>query len=339
MTFSLGKILQMHLFGESHGECIGVVIEGMPAGVRISEKKIERELSRRRPSGIAGTKRWEKDEFEILSGIFRGKSTGAPIAVIIRNKDVNSQAYSGKEFLPRPGHADLAAMLKFHGFNDFRGGGIFSGRMTAALVIAGAIARQIPEMKKISVKAEIESIGRATKAQGEGRMLSEISNAKKNGDSVGGIVGCKISGLEPGIGEPFFDSIESVLSHAMFSIPAVKGIEFGAGFKAAEMLGSQNNDRIILKNGKVQTSTNNAGGILGGISNGMPVVFRVAIKPVPSIALQQRTVDLKEMKEKQILVRGRHDACIVPRAFPVVENLAVFCIADLMMRGGFIGKN
>ncbi|MFH1235015.1 MAG: chorismate synthase [Candidatus Diapherotrites archaeon] len=339
MTFSFGRVLQMHLFGESHGKYIGILVEGMPPGVRISEAKIAGELSRRKPSGIAGTGRKEKDEFEILSGIFRGKTTGAPIAVIIRNKDRHSADYSGNEFLPRPGHADFTAMQKFQGFNDFRGGGIFSGRMTAALVVAGAIARQIPEMKKIRVKVEIERIGKAAKADGKSRMMAEIAKARAGKDSVGGIIECTISGLEAGIGEPFFDSIESVLSHAMFSIPAVKGIEFGAGFRAAEMPGSQNNDQIILKDGGIQTRTNNAGGILGGISNGMPVVFRVAIKPVPSIALPQRTVDLKEMKEKEIFVRGRHDVCIVPRALPVVENLAVFCIADLMMRGGFIGKN
>jgi len=335
MSFSLGNALKMHVFGESHGKCIGVVVEGMPAGLSLGIKDIQKELDKRKPGASEiSSSRKEEDKAELLSGVFNGKTTGAPIAIIIRNQDAESSIYDESKDLLRPGHADFTAAAKFKHFNDFRGGGIFSGRMTAAMVAAGAIAKKILETEKTEIQARAIQIGKAKGNSFNKKMRAEILKAKKEGDSIGGLIECTILGLPPGIGEPMFDSIESVLSHAMFSIPGIKGVEFGSGFKAAEMSGSEHNDEFVFRNGRIETFTNNAGGILGGISNGMPVIFRIAVKPTPSISRPQKTVNLKTLKEQEIKIKGRHDPCIVPRAIPVVENLTAFCIADLVLRGG-----
>ena len=338
MSFTFGTALKMHIFGESHGKNICAIVEGFPSGIGIIPEKIQLELDKRKPGqSLLVTQRQEQDSLEILSGISEGKSTGAPITLAIRNEDIISAHYNEFRAVPRPGHADFTASVKFGSSASLNGGGIFSGRMTAALVMGGALSRQLPKMKGISVKARLISIGHLkTVNNGEltGGIRQHILKLRKEGDSVGGIIECTIDGVPAGIGEPFFDSIESVLSHAMFSIPAVKGIEFGSGFKCASMKGSEHNDAFAFKMGKIVTKTNNSGGILGGISNGMPVVFRIAIKPASSIAKKQETLNIQTMEETTLQVKGRHDPCIAIRAVPVVENLAAFVIADLMLRSG-----
>ncbi|MHC1604726.1 MAG: chorismate synthase [Candidatus Methanofastidiosia archaeon] len=355
MTFSFGKEFKIHVFGESHGKCIGVVVEGCPPGLSINTNIIQAELDRRRPGqNKFTTPRLEKDNVKVLSGVLDGKATGAPMTMIIDNMDVNSTSYEDIKDTPRPGHADLTAKMKYNGFNDPRGGGVFSGRMTAAFVMAGAVAKQILARKDIKVLSHVIQIGKSKVCRHisdreieknayantvhcadfevAGEMEREIINAKDESDSVGGLIECRIVRMPPGMGEPLFDSVESVLSHAIFSIPAVKGIEFGCGFSCIGMKGSECNDPFIMKDEKIITETNNAGGVLGGISNGMPIVFRVAIKPTPSIAKTQRTVDLKTGKECKLEIKGRHDPCIAIRAVPVVESMAAVVLVDLLMR-------
>lgn len=329
MTFSLGKKFRITVFGSSHGKCVGVIVEGCPSGQKIEVKAIQEELDRRKPSqSNLTTQRKESDALKVLSGIKDSKATGAPITMLVRNKDIDSSHYDEIKDTPRPGHADFTARVKHKGFNDHRGGGTFSGRMTAAFVMAGAIAKQILAEDGIEIVANIVQIGKITGKA----MEREVLKAKENNDSVGGLIECKVTGVSVGVGEPMFDSIESVLSHAIFSIPGVKGIEFGSGFKCAEMKGSEHNDAFVLKGGKVVTATNNAGGILGGIANGMPIVFRVAIKPTSSISKFQRTVNLETMEECDLKVQGRHDPCIVIRAVPVVESMTAISLLDLVMR-------
>jgi len=351
MSFTFGKNFRVTVFGESHGDSIGVVVEGSPSGMKIDLSFIQRELDRRKPGGVFTSRRKERDRVEILSGIYNGKTTGAPITMRIKNEDIDSEPYDMIKDTPRPGHADLTAHYKY-GFYDHRGGGIFSGRVTAAIVMAGALAKEILLQNEIKILAHIIQIGdiRVSKEISDEeiernvpisnvncadldvskRMEEEVLRAKKDGDSVGGIVECRVIGVPIGIGDPIFDSIESVLSHMIFSIPGVKGIEFGSGFSSASMKGSQHNDPFFIRNGKILTLTNNSGGILGGISNGMPIVFRVAMKPTSIIMKKQRTVNIKKMEECEIYLRGRHDPCIAIRAVPVIENAASIVIADLI---------
>jgi len=335
---SLGKIFKITSFGESHGKCIGIVIDGCPPGIKISKDYIQKELNKRKPGkNNLETKRKEEDQVEILSGFFKGLTTGAPICMIIRNKDVDSSFYEEIKNKPRPGHADYTSFIKYKGFNDYRGGGRFSGRITAGFVMADAVAKKILEYKKIEVNAKILGIG-GIKIDKNNQIEEIIKKIRKENDSLGGIVECKILNVPVGLGEPVFDNLESDLSKALFSIPAIKGVEFGKGFESSKIKGSENNDEFLIKNGKIYTKTNNSGGILGGISNGMPITFRIAIKPTPSIRKKQRTIDLKKMKENFISIEGRHDICIALRAIHVVESIASIVIADHLIRSGLLYK-
>jgi len=346
------------IFGTSHGPFVGCTIEGLRAGTRIDEAFVQAQLDRRRPGqSLVTSQRKEADRVEFSEGISDGLATGEPIVALIRNEDVQSKSYSTVARVPRPGHGDFAAAVKYGGKSDLRGGGQLSGRMTAPIVVSGAIARQVLEPKGVRFYAHAAQIGRVTAqpvspqqieanvernavrcadVEAADRMIEEVEAARKDRDSVGGIIEAVVTGLPPGVGEPFFESIESALAHLLFSIPAVKGVDFGAGFRAASMRGSEHNDPFAVEAGRVVTETNHAGGILGGITNGMPVTFRVAVKPTASIAKPQRSVDLATMMPTEIVVTGRHDPCIVPRAVPVVENAAAMAILDLMLAGGFL---
>jgi len=360
MRNSLGKLFTITSFGESHGNCVGIIIDGCPAGLAITAEDIQREVDKRRPGvWIAATARVEEDKVEILSGIFNGRTTGAPVCLLIWNKDVDSSEYEKIRFLPRPGHADYTAFTKYGGFNDFRGGGRFSGRITAGFVMAGAIAKKLLGLIGVEVVAHTVAIG-GIKARlkvldeikeninqnpvkcadliAAEEMARVIEQAKEKGDSVGGIIEGIALNVPVGLGEPVFDTLEGDLAKALFAIPAVKGVEFGSGFTAAGRRGSENNDPFTIKNGKIVTMTNNAGGILGGISNGMPLVVRVAVKPAPSIAQNQETVDIKKMESARLVVKGRHDACIVPRAVPVVESMVAVTLCDFAVRAGLIPR-
>ena len=355
MTFSFGKEFRIHVFGESHGMCIGVTVEGCPPGLEIDRVLIQKDLDKRRPgTSKLVSSRAERDEVTIQSGVFNGKATGAPITLMVSNIDVDSSTYEKIRTTPRPGHADYTSRVKYEGFNDYRGGGIFSGRITAAFVMAGSVAKLMLRNKEIEMLAHVVQVGNEkitreisdqeirsivysnpVRCADEGsveRFKAEIESAKQEGDSVGGIIECRVLGLPVGIGEPLFDSVESFISHAMFSIPGVKGVEFGSGFSGASMRGSENNDSPIVTEGEVDWSKNNAGGVLGGITNGAPVVFRVAFKPTPSISKEQQSVDLERMEETSLHVQGRHDPCIVPRAVPVVEGLTAVAFVDLLKR-------
>lgn len=355
MTFSFGKEFKIHVFGESHGELVGVTVEGCTPGLEIDTKLVQRNLDHRRPdSSHHVSTRSETDIVRIHSGVFRGRATGAPITMTILNLDVDSSSYEEIKSTPRPGHADYTGRIKYGGFNDYRGGGVFSGRMTAALVMAGSIAKAMLQRKGIEVLAHTVQIGsvlvsrditdheirnnvysngvRCAAEELIEKYEAEIEQARQDGDSVGGVIECRVLGTSAGNGEPLFDSVESVLSHAMFSIPGVKGIEFGSGFRGASLRGSENNDPLLLKNGTVMWAKNDAGGILGGITTGAPIVFRVAFKPTSSILKKQSTVNLEVMKETTLTVKGRHDPCIVPRAIPVVEGMAAIVMTDFLLR-------
>lgn len=358
---SMGNCFRITSFGESHGQVIGIIVDGCPSGLKIDVDFIQNELNRRRPgqSNISTTRK-EMDQVKILSGVVNGISTGAPICMIIENTDADSSKYEEYKIKPRPSHADFPALMRFGDSVDLRGSGRFSGRNTAGFVMAGAIAKIILRELKIEIGAYTRSINtikdekeynvkeikesieknsiRTVQQDIAKKMQEKIESVKNQGDSVGGVITCIIEGIPAGIGEPMFDSIESLIASAMFSIPAVKGIEFGAGFKATQMLGSQHNDPYIVNNGKIETSSNNAGGIIGGISTGMPIQFNIAIKPTASIGIEQNTVDLSEMKKTTIKVEGRHDPCIVPRAIPVVETMAAIVIVDLLICSGKIPK-
>ena len=358
MGNSFGKLFTITSFGESHGSCIGVVIDGCPAGLAVTQDDIQQEVNKRRPqTSTVSTARAEEDKVEILSGIFNDHTTGAAICLLIWNKDVDSSQYEKNRFLPRPGHADYTAYIKYGGFNDFRGGGRFSGRITATFVMAGAIARKLLNTLGIEVLAHTIRIGgikarpvtpdeitanaarnplRCADPEASAEMLKVIEQARKEGDSVGGVIEATALNLPVGLGEPVFDTLEGDLSKALFAIPAVKGVEFGSGFSAAERKGSENNDPFVIQNGKITTAANNAGGILGGISNGMPLVVRIAVKPTPSIAREQQTVNIEKMEPATLEVKGRHDACIVPRAVPVVESMIVVTLCDFAIRAGII---
>ena len=354
MSNTFGQKLKVTIFGESHGVAIGCVIDGLPAGISIDWDAVRQDMARRAPGSSAlATPRKEKDAFEILSGYFNDHTTGTPLAMEIRNGNQHSKDYDILKDNMRPGHADYTGHVKYGGFNDYRGGGHFSGRITAPLTFAGSIARQVLSAKGIHIGAHVtriagiedrrfdplgeseetfaslrkEKLPVLTKDVGE-KMEEAILDAKAEGDSVGGIVECMVTGLPAGLGDPFFDSLESELSHMMFSIPAVKGIEFGDGFGLAAMKGSAANDCMHWANGKVETTTNHNGGILGGISSGSPVIFRLAIKPTASIGKSQPTVNLAEKKDTLLTIGGRHDPCIIPRAIPVIETAAALVILD-----------
>ncbi|MCL5407947.1 MAG: chorismate synthase [Candidatus Thermoplasmatota archaeon] len=356
-----GNFLELRLLGESHGKRIGSILKGVPSGVKIQREFIQSELEKRRSINQLTTTRREEDAVEIVSGIESDETTGETIRLEIRNRDVKSEAYERTKSLIRPGHADYTAREKYASVFDYRGGGFLSGRMTACLVAAGAIAKKVLETQGIKVLAHTISIGdvkvtkvlsdedvernrfsnfvRCADLEKAKEMERAIEEVKREGDSLGGIIECRIIGLPLGVGEPIFHSIESDVSHSIFAIPAVKGIEFGSGFKGSDRKGSENNDPFAVKEGKVVTLTNNSGGILGGISNGMPVVFRVAIKPTSSIAKEQQTIDYEKLEGASLSIKGRHDPCIAVRAPPVVEAMTALTITDLMMAGGFIRKS
>ena len=331
MSNSLGKNFRFTIFGQSHAPAIGVCIEGLPAGFEPDMEALSAFMARRAPGGRYATSRKEPDVPEFISGLVDGKCCGAPVTAMIRNTNTRSQDYEYMRHIPRPGHADYSAMVKYGPSRDYSGGGQFSGRLTAPLCIAGALALQLLEKKGIKISASIVSIGGERDEQ---RMFQLIDRVRSEGDSVGGIIECRVEGLGPGVGEPMFDGLENRIAQAVFGIPAVKGLEFGAGFAAADMRGSEHNDPFTVdENRNIATVGNNHGGILGGISSGMPVVFRVAIKPTPSIARTQKSVDMEKMCETEIQIRGRHDPCIVPRALPCVEAAAAVAVYDLILEG------
>ena len=359
MKNTFGNSITLTLFGESHGDAVGVVIDGIAPGLNVNDKNIEKRLSQRRPFDCASTGRVEPDKFSILSGVKNGKTTGAPICIVIPNECAKREDYDALCGVARPGHCDYPAFAKYHGFEDQSGGGHFSGRLTAAIVAAGSIFIDALKEKNIfigthlkkcagvcdrdfdfdNISKDFETLENEVfpvlSTDAGDKMRSEILKAKNDGDSVGGVLETAICGIPAGVGEPWFDSIESTLAHALFSIPAVKGVEFGDGFSLADKLGSEAADEYRIENGKIVTSTNRMGGIGGGITNGMPIVFRCAVKPTPSIEKTLKTVDFVNMKETEISVKGRHDACIAPRARAVVDALAAFTVADLLtMRFG-----
>lgn len=359
MGNALGKIFTVTCFGESHGNCMGVVVDGCPAGLPVKEADIQQEVERRRPGAAGTTERWESDKVEIISGVYEGHTTGAPICMLSWNKDVDSGVYKKNRFALRPGHADYTAFMKYGGFNDFRGGGRFSGRITLAYVMAGAIARKLIGRLGIAVfahtveiggiKARPQDLASVKKNAGKNplwcadpeaaeKMTALIEKTKAEKDSLGGIIEGVAINVPVGLGEPVFDNFDSELAKALFTIPAVKGVAFGAGFAVADMKGSENNDLYDIKDGKIVTRTNNAGGVLGGISTGMPVIVRVAVKPTASIAKSQETVDIQKMAKTALSVMGRHDACIVPRAVPAVEAMMAVTICDFALQAELIPR-
>ncbi|KHD16357.1 chorismate synthase [Clostridium butyricum] len=357
MSGMWGNKLKVSIFGESHGAGIGITIDGLPSGIEIDMEEVLKEMARRAPGkSRLSTARKEGDQPEILSGFFEGKTTGTPLCAVIRNSDQHSKDYGKLKDLMRPGHADYPGFIRYNGFNDYRGGGHFSGRITAPLVFAGAVCKQILNIKGINIGAHVKSIGtiydksfdevELTKelldnlkinelpllcSEKEEMMRNAILEARSDCDSVGGTIECTVIGIDAGVGNPFFDSVESTLAHLMFSVPAVKGIEFGKGFEMSELRGSQCNDEYYYDGDKVKTYTNNNGGITGGITNGMPILFKVGIKPTPSIAKKQRTIDIAENKESELIIEGRHDPCIVQRAVPVIEAVTAIGILDLVL--------
>ena len=349
MSSSYGKNIRLTIFGQSHSPAVGMTLEGVPAGEQIDLAALGRFLARRAPGQNAwSTARREADAPEFLSGLVGEITCGAPLAAIIRNTDTRSKDYAALSVTPRPGHADYTAAVKYFGCQDYAGGGHFSGRLTAPLCIAGGICLQLLAKEGIRVISRIAAIGgiedrgelnasTAEKAfpvvdDGRGeRMRAAIAQAKAEGDSLGGVVECAVLGLPAGLGDPMFDGLENRIASAVFGIPAVKGLEFGAGFAAAALRGSENNDAFAVKDGAVVTETNRCGGILGGISTGMPLRFRAAFKPTPSIAKPQKSVDLRTMEEAELTVAGRHDPCIVPRAVPVVEAAAALAVYDALL--------
>ena len=329
MASTYGTNIKISIFGQSHSDGIGVVIDGLPAGVKLDQEKLQAFLDRRAPGRSRySTPRKEADRPEFLSGLSGGFTCGAPLAAVIRNTNTRSSDYDAMRDVPRPGHADYTAHVKYGGYEDVSGGGHFSGRLTAPLCVAGGIVLQILEEKGISVEASICEIGGSSEDP-----FGRIEEAGSRGDSVGGVIRCTVSGLPPGVGEPMFDGIENRVAQAVFAIPAVKGIEFGSGFAAAGMYGSENNDEFYYDGGRVKTRTNHHGGVLGGISSGMPIVFRVAVKPTPSISRKQNSISYSRGEAAELSVKGRHDPCIVPRAVPCVEAACAIAIYDLMLEG------
>lgn len=315
---TFGRKLRMSLFGESHGKSVGVTIDGCPPGIILTEDDLLPDLSRRKSGAKGTTPRTESDLPHIISGVFNGHTTGAPITVLFENNNIKSKDYSNLVKHPRPGHSDFVAMKKYNGYNDYRGGGYFSGRLTLALVAAGAIAKKI--VPELNIKAQLIEAG------GQKDIKAAVEKAIANKNSIGGIIECTVENMPVGWGDPFFNSVHAVISHGIFSIPAIKGIEFGAGFSAAQMQGDEHNDNIIDVNGT--TETNHAGGISGGISNGNNLVFRAAIKPTSSVSLPQQTFNFENNKVEELIIEGRHDACIALRVPPIIEAVTAFVLAD-----------
>ena len=352
MKNTFGTSVSVTLFGESHGPYIGAVLDGLAPGIKIDRDFIASQLKKRRPAGRIATARVEQDEFEIVSGVFEGRTTGTPLTILIPNNNVKSKDYAKTRCLVRPGHADYTAFEKYHGFEDYRGGGHFSGRMTAALVAAGAIVICALKEKHIAIgthirtladikdrefddiSADIEKLSALDFAvleeEKEPVMKKAIEEAAKDGDSVGGVLETAVIGIPAGVGEPWFDTLEGVLSHALFSIPAVKGIEFGHAFEEVNGRGSVYNDSFYISDNEIKTTTNHNGGVNGGISNGMPIVFSCAVKPTPSIFKEQDTVDISERKNAVLTLQGRHDPCILHRARVVVDSVAALALADTL---------
>lgn len=357
MSSVIGNKIKLSVFGESHGEAIGCVIDGLPSGIRLDFNRIDKEMARRAPGrDKTATARKESDTPHILSGVLNGVTTGAPLAMTIENTNTKSGDYDSLLTVPRPGHSDYPAFIKYGGSNDIRGGGHFSGRLTAPIVFAGAIAKQILEEKGIKIGAHISRIGgvcderfdkndispelldalsndafATISAEKELEMRTVIENARLQGNSVGGIIECAAIGMPVGVGANMFDTVESRLSAALFGIPAVKGVQFGEGFGFAEMLGSDANDGYEIIGGRVCLISNNNGGVLGGMTSGAPIVFSVVLKPTPSISVPQRSVNLQTMENETLVVKGRHDPCVVPRAVPVIEAVTALVLLDLMM--------
>lgn len=353
MSSTYGENLKMTIFGQSHGAGIGVTLDGIPAGLPVDLEALGEFLSRRAPGKASyATPRREADIPEFLSGIADNHTVGAPIAAVIRNTNTRSGDYANLKDCPRPGHADYTAQIKYGGSQDSAGGGHFSGRLTAPLCIAGGLCKQWLEARGIRIGAHIAAIGGISdrpfnpmepELDAVGRifpvldglkgeeMLEAIENARKELDSVGGIIECAVTGLPVGLGEPMFGGVEGRMAQILYGIPAVKGVEFGIGFGAAALRGSENNDPFGVSDGKVVTATNNCGGILGGITNGMPLIFRIAVKPTPSIGQVQKSVKLSTMEQTPLTVQGRHDPCIVPRAVPVAEAAAAVAIMDMLL--------
>ena len=352
MKNTFGNHLSLTLFGESHGDYIGAVLDGITPGVKIDHEEIKGALQKRRPSGKIATSRVENDEYQIISGEHNGFTTGTPLTIIIPNQNKKSNDYDDIENIPRPAHADYAAEMKYHGYQDKRGGGHFSGRITAALVAIGGIIRPMLEDKGIKIGTHIAKFENISdrdfcnlgedinvlknrsfptlSAKAEEKMLTLGEEVRSLGDSVGGILETSVIGMPKGVGEPWFDTVEGMISHAMFSIPAIKGIEFGKGFELAGMRGSQANDAFEIIDGDVRTKTNNNGGINGGITNGMPITFRTVVKPTPSIAIEQDSVDLTKKENAKLKIGGRHDAAIIQRVAPVVDAITAFVVADIL---------
>ena len=355
MSSTYGERLKLSIFGQSHGPAIGMTLDGIPAGRPVDLNKLQSFLNRRAPGQNAhSTTRKEADEPEFLSGLVDGYTCGAPITAVIHNTNTRSGDYSNLRDCPRPGHADFTAQMKYGGYQDVAGGGHFSGRLTAPLCIAGGLCRQWLEAMGIRIGAHIVAIGGVAdepvyldwvnpdldaispdfpvlNPEAGEKMREVIAAAKADGDSVGGLIECIVTGLPAGLGEPMFGGMESKIAQIVYGIPAVKGLNFGSGFTGSYLRGSQNNDPFVLVDGKVRTSTNNAGGILGGITNGMPLVFETAIKPTPSISTVQRSISLSQMRQTELIVKGRHDPCIVPRAVPVLEAAAAIAIYDAVL--------
>jgi len=355
MSSTYGEILKLSIFGQSHGPAIGMTLDGIPAGLPVDYAKLQAFLVRRAPGNNPyATSRKEADVPEFLSGILEGYTCGAPIAAVIHNTNTRSGDYSNLKDCPRPGHADYPAQIKYGGYQDVAGGGHFSGRLTAPLCIAGGLCLQWLSTIGIRIGAHIHMIAGVYdepttldtlrpnfdaigpdfpvfNAEAGLRMQEEIAKAKADGDSVGGVIECAVAGLPAGLGEPMFGGIESRIAHIIYGVPAVKGVEFGSGFAGSLLRGSQNNDPYRIIDDKIQTTANNAGGILGGITTGMPLIFRAAIKPTPSIAKTQQSVSIQKMEEQTLVVRGRHDPCIVPRAVPVIEAAAAIAVFDICL--------
>ena len=352
MKNTIGYSVSVTLFGESHGEYIGAVIDGLAPGIEVNHEYIAHKLALRRPSGRISTPRQEQDAYQIVSGVLNNRTTGTPVTILIPNSNVNSDDYAAMQTVARPSHADYTAQCKYHGYQDTRGGGHFSGRITAALVAAGAVCHSalekkgiyigthilrcagIPDRKFGDLKADIQELSKSLfptlDEVAADNMQAAILTAKEAGDSVGGVLETAIVGLPAGVGEPWFDTFESQLAHILFSVPAVKGVEFGDGFRLADMRGSQANDPLRYENGQVVSATNHGGGIGGGITNGMPVIFRCAIKPTPSIALEQQTVDIVSQENATLGIRGRHDPAIVHRARIVMDAVTAIAVYDML---------
>ena len=354
MSSTFGQQLKLSIFGQSHGEAIGVTLDGFPAGMPIDMARLTTEMARRAPGQSAlTTARKEADAPEFLSGVLNGKTTGQPICILIRNTNQRSRDYGDGVDLVRPGHADYTGHVRYFGHEDWRGGGSFSGRLTAPLVAAGALCSQWLESQGVKIASHIQQLGGVKDASFldadpnadysymkkmhlpvltgglDAQMEAEAMVARNDGDSIGGVIECMVTGVPAGLGAPFFDSVESVISHVMFSVPAVKGVEFGDGFGFANLRGSQANDAFRMADGGIVTETNHSGGVNGGITNGMPVIFRCAIRPTPSITKKQQTISLKTGENAELEIHGRHDPCILPRAVPVIEAMTAIAILDL----------